>query len=87
MRLHVCAGWSKPLLVAHTILLEISCRGSYIAIVWRFCVGALFCHVALGVLSSLVIILLRKRVLVALLCFANVFCVSSSCCRGFVCSL
>ena len=28
-RLRVCAGWSEPLLVAHTILLEISCRGSY----------------------------------------------------------
>ena len=23
----VCAGWSEALLVAHTILLEISCRG------------------------------------------------------------
>ena len=28
IRLRVCAGWSEPLLVAHTILLEISCRGS-----------------------------------------------------------
>ena len=27
-RLHVCAGWSEPLRVAHTTLLEISCRGS-----------------------------------------------------------
>ena len=26
--LRVCAGWSEPLLVAHTTLLEISCRGS-----------------------------------------------------------
>ena len=26
--LRVCAGWSEPLLVAHTILLEISCHGS-----------------------------------------------------------
>ena len=26
--LHVCAGWSEPLLVAHTKLLEISCHGS-----------------------------------------------------------
>ena len=26
---YVCAGWSKPLLVAHTTLLEISSRGSY----------------------------------------------------------
>ena len=25
----VCPGWSEPLLVAHTTLLEISCRGSY----------------------------------------------------------
>ena len=28
--LRVCAGWSEPLLVAHTTLLEISCRGSNI---------------------------------------------------------
>ena len=26
--LPVCAGWSEPLLVAHTTLLEISCCGS-----------------------------------------------------------
>ena len=29
-RLHVCTGWSELLLVAHTTLLEISCRGSII---------------------------------------------------------
>ena len=29
--LRVCACWSEHLLVAHTILLEISCRGSIIA--------------------------------------------------------
>ena len=28
IRLRVCAGWSEPLLVAHTTLLEISCHGS-----------------------------------------------------------
>ena len=28
IRLRVCAGWSEPLLVAHTSLLEISCPGS-----------------------------------------------------------
>ena len=28
--LHVCAGWSEALLVAHTTLLEISCPGSFI---------------------------------------------------------
>ena len=28
IRLRVCAGWSEALLVAHTTLLEISCRGS-----------------------------------------------------------
>ena len=28
--LRVCAGWSEPLLVAHTTLLEISCLGSYV---------------------------------------------------------
>ena len=27
IRLHVCAGWSEALLVAHTTLLEISCHG------------------------------------------------------------
>ena len=25
---HICAGWSEPMLVAHTTLLEITCRGS-----------------------------------------------------------
>ena len=28
IRLRVCAGWSEPLLVAHTSFLEISCPGS-----------------------------------------------------------
>ena len=28
IRLPVCAGWSEPLLVAHTTLFEISCHGS-----------------------------------------------------------
>ena len=27
--LSICAGWSEPLLVAHTTLLEISCHGSF----------------------------------------------------------
>ena len=30
IRLRVCPGWSEPLLVAHTTLLEISCPGSII---------------------------------------------------------
>ena len=30
IRLRVCVGWSEPFLVAHTTLLEISCRGSII---------------------------------------------------------
>ena len=30
IRLRICAGWSEPLLVAHTTLLEISCHGSYV---------------------------------------------------------
>ena len=30
IRLRVCAGWSEPLLVALTTLLEIPCRGSYV---------------------------------------------------------
>ena len=29
IRLRVCAGWSEPLLIAHTTLLETSCHGSY----------------------------------------------------------
>ena len=29
IRLRVCAGWSEPLLVAHTTLLKISCQGSF----------------------------------------------------------
>ena len=28
--LRICAGWSEPLLVAHTTLLKISCHGSYV---------------------------------------------------------
>ena len=33
--LRVCAGWSEPLLVAHTTLLEISCRGLNVTfLVW-----------------------------------------------------
>ena len=28
IRLRVCAGWSEPLLFAHTTFLEISCHGS-----------------------------------------------------------
>ena len=28
--LRLCAGWSEPLLVAYTILLEISCTGSFV---------------------------------------------------------
>ena len=32
IRLRVCAGWSEALLVAHTTLLEISCRGSLMGI-------------------------------------------------------
>ena len=33
----VCEGWSEPLLVAHTTLLEISCHGSYViwALPWE----------------------------------------------------
>ena len=30
IRLRVRAGWSGPLLVVHTTLLEISCRGSFV---------------------------------------------------------
>ena len=32
IRLRVCAGWSEALLVAHTTLLEISCRSSIISV-------------------------------------------------------
>ena len=30
IRLRSCAGWSEPLLVTHTTLLEISCHSSFI---------------------------------------------------------
>ena len=30
--LSVCAGWSEPLLVAHTTLLEISCHASFLEV-------------------------------------------------------
>ena len=32
IRLHICAGWSEPLLIAHTTLLEILCPGSIVLI-------------------------------------------------------
>ena len=35
IRLRVCAGWFEALLVVHTTLLEISCRGSYALCLWR----------------------------------------------------
>ena len=31
--LSVCAGWSEPLLVAHTTLFGISCHGSFVVVV------------------------------------------------------
>ena len=31
IRLRICAGWSEPLLVAHSTLLEISCHGSHVS--------------------------------------------------------
>ena len=52
--------------------------------------GSLFCGVVLGALSSLAIILLRKRELVCftlIVLWLSVFCVSSSWCCGLVCSL
>ena len=47
IRLRVCAGWSEALLVAHTILLEISCTGSIIILsrnIWSnpFCCSPSF---------------------------------------------
>ena len=40
IRLHVCAGWSEILLVAHTILLEISRSSSfYIYVIMTECQG------------------------------------------------
>ena len=34
IRLRICAGWSEPLMVAHTTLLEIPCRSSNV--LWTF---------------------------------------------------
>ena len=34
IRLRICTGWYEPLLVAHTTLLEISCRGSYVSVIF-----------------------------------------------------
>ena len=41
IRLGACAGWSGPLLVAHTTLLEISCRGSIIFSLTKRCLNSL----------------------------------------------
>ena len=57
---------------------------------WGFGVGSLFCGVVLCALSSLAVILLRKRELVDFLllcCRLSVLCISSSWCRGLVGSL
>ena len=54
IRLRVCAGWSEPLLVAHTTLLEISCRGS--------CIVQLFASVATTLLIALFVAHLINRV-------------------------
>ena len=35
IRLCAYAGWSEPLLVEHTILLQISCRGSFLTIILK----------------------------------------------------
>ena len=35
IRLRVCAGWSEPMLVAHTTVLGISCHGSIMCIIIR----------------------------------------------------
>ena len=39
IRLPVCAGWSEPLLVKHTTLLEISCCRSYIPLAFSRVIG------------------------------------------------
>ena len=58
IRLRVCAGWSEPMLVAHTILLEISCRGSYADIGLR---SSLLMFIVVKQLSSDVSILAHYR--------------------------
>ena len=42
IRLRICAGWSKPLLIAHTTLLEISCHGSFSLKALIVCRGFVF---------------------------------------------
>ena len=44
IRLRVCAGWSEPLLVAHTTLLKISCRGSNMSKVKAFLASVDYCR-------------------------------------------
>ena len=44
---------------------------------WRFCVCSMFCCVVLCVHSSFVIILMKKRDLVALLCLSSWFLMTS----------
>ena len=56
IRLRICAGWSYVLLVAHTRLLEISCRGSYV--LFRraeVCVICLFLTVPMFALWSVIV--------------------------------
>ena len=56
IRLRICAGWSEPLLVAHTTLLEISCHGSIILFFFCFILflllftsqSTIFSHVGTG---------------------------------------
>ena len=49
IRLCVCAGWSEHLLVAHTTLLEISCRGSIMCFLGWIVLNTLITWVSLYV--------------------------------------
>ena len=46
IRLRVCAGWSEALLVPHTLLLEISCTGSYVHFRSKYLMNHLICATA-----------------------------------------
>ena len=53
IRLQVCTGWSEPLLVAHTTLLEISCHGSFVVALEQ-CLCQ--CWISLWIMNQLTVI-------------------------------
>ena len=66
----ICAGWSEPLHVAHTTLLEISCRGSIMLLVLKRYLDALQSRLIETVLLSTHKICFNWVIRILILCYA-----------------